>query len=250
MLEEWVRWIQLSWFDIKSRYRRTTIGPMWIVLVTAFTVGAIGFVYGSLFKLEIRDFVPYLAIGLILWTWMATSLIESGTSFLSYKFIILNLPVHPTSVVLRVVVRNFFIFLHNFIVVIFIFLLFGMKPSAEILMVIPGIFLVICTIFSLSLVIAFVCARFRDLQQALVALLSLGILVTPVIWSVEILDERRAYIAYLNPFTHLLDLIRLPLLGQMPNLTSWVIALGMFLIFSILAWFINRRYRYVIPFWL
>lgn len=250
ILEEWIRWVRLGWFDIKSRYRRTTFGPLWIVLVTGVTVSAIGFVYGSLFKVTVREFIPYVAIGLIIWGWISTSLIEAGTSFLAYKFVLLNQTLHPSSIVVRVVVRNWFILLHNGLVILLLFVVFGRAPSAPMLLAVPGMLVLGATVFAGATVAAFACTRFRDLQQALVAMLSLGALVTPVIWSPEVLGEQRAYIAHLNPFTHLLDLVRLPLLGRIPSTVNWLVSGGMLAVLSALAVFMVRRYRHWIPFWL
>lgn len=250
ILEEWSRWARLGWFDIESRYRRTTFGPLWIVLITGITVSSIGFVYGSLFKMAVSEFIPYVAIGLIIWGWIATSLIEAGTSFSAYKFVLLNQALHPSSIVVRVFVRNWFILLHNGLVILLLFVVFGRMPSYQMLLALPGMLLVGATVFAGCTVAAFACTRFRDLQQVLVALLSLGLLITPVIWSPDILGENRAFIAHLNPITHLLDLVRLPLLGRTPSSLNWLVSCGVLAVLSSIAAFMIRRYRHWVPFWL
>ena len=249
-LDEWIRWARLGWFDIESRYRRTTFGPLWSVWVTGMTVSAIGFVYGSLFKVPVNDFIPYVSIGLITWSWLSSSLIEAGTSFSAYKFVLLNQPLNPSSIVIRVVVRNWFILLHNGLVILLLFVVFGRTPTPQMLLAVPGMMLLGGTIFAGATVAAFACTRFRDLQQVLVAVLSLGVLVTPVIWSPEVLGEHRAYIAHLNPATHLLDLVRLPLLGRMPSMANWLVSGGVLMVLSALAVIAMRRYRHWVPFWL
>ncbi len=249
-LDESIRWARLGWFDIESRYRRTTFGPLWIVLLTGLTVSAIGFVYGSLFKVPVRDFIPYVAIGLITWGWISSSLIEAGTSFSAYKFVLLNQTLHPSSIVVRVVVRNWFILLHNGLVILLLFLVFGRAPVGQMLLAVPGMLLVGATVFAGATVAAFACTRFRDLQQVLVAMLSLGFLVTPVIWAPEVLGEHRAYIAHLNPITHLLDVVRLPLLGRAPSAVNWLVSGGVLAVLSALAAIMVRRYRHWVPFWL
>lgn len=246
---EWCRWAQLGWSDIQSRYRRTTFGPMWIVLLTGMTVGAIGFVYGTLFKAPIKDFLPFVAIGFVTWGWISTSLIEAGACFSAYKFMMLNHVLKPSSVVVRVVFRNWLILLHNALVIVVLLVMLDRPLTQATLLVLPGMLMLGAVIFSASVIVAFACARFRDLQQVLVSALNLGFLVTPVIWSPEILTDR-IYVAYLNPFSHLLDLVRLPLLGVAPSTTTWVVAFGVLLICSIAAQFAITRYRYQVTFWL
>jgi lipopolysaccharide transport system permease protein len=250
ILEEWIRWARLGWFDIESRYRRTMFGPLWIVMLTGMTVGTIGFVYGSLFKVPVRDFIPYVAIGLVIWSWISVSLIEAGTSFSAYRLVLLNQKLNPSSIVVRVVLRNWVILMHNGLVIILLFIVFGRTPTMQMLMALPGMIIVGATVFAGATATAFVCTRFRDLQQMLVALMSLGLLITPVIWSPEVLGEDRLYIAYFNPLTHLLDLVRLPLLGLVPRSESWLISFGLMTVLSAAAIFMVRRYRHCVPFWL
>lgn len=246
---EWYRWARLGWGDIQSRYRRTTFGPMWIVLLTAMTVGAIGFVYGTLFKTPIRDFLPFVAIGFVTWGWISACLIEAGSSFNAYKFMMLNHVLHPSSVVVRVVFRNWFILLHNALVIGALLVILERPLVPAMLLVVPGMLMLGAVLFSASIIVAFACARFRDLQQVLVSALNLGFLVTPVIWSPEILSDR-IYVATLNPFSHLLDLVRLPLLGSAPGATTWEVALGALLLCAAGAQFAIARNRYQVTFWL
>ena len=43
-------WLLLGWLEIKQRYTRSVLGPLWITISMAVMVGSIGVVYGSLFK--------------------------------------------------------------------------------------------------------------------------------------------------------------------------------------------------------
>ncbi|HQR03312.1 MAG TPA: ABC transporter permease [Rhodocyclaceae bacterium] len=246
---EWCRWARLGWLDIQSRYRRTTFGPMWIVLLTGMTVGSIGFVYGSLFKAPIKDFLPFLAIGFVTWGWISSSLVEAGECFSAYKSMMLNHVLSPSSVLVRVVFRNWLVLLHNALVIVALLFILQRPLSLVTLLVVPGMLVVGGVIFSTSIIVAFACARFRDLKQVLASALSLGLLITPVIWSPEILKDR-IYVAYLNPFSHLLDLIRLPLLAVTPSATNWAVAFGTLLICSMVARIVITRYRHLVIFWL
>lgn len=44
-----------AWQDILQRYRGSVLGPVWIVLSTGVLIGAIGFLYGRLFRIELAD---------------------------------------------------------------------------------------------------------------------------------------------------------------------------------------------------
>ncbi len=246
---EWGCWARLGWFDIVSRYRRTTFGPLWISVMTALTVLTLGFVYGTLFRIRDREFIPYLAIGFVTWSWISASLTEASSAFAAYKPVMLNQSVHPSSIVVRVVVRNLIVLAHNFVVVAIVLPAYGYSLSLVNLLLIPGVLLVGLLILAAAIILAIGGTRYRDLQQLLVVFLGMGFLVTPVIWSPEILVERR-YIATLNPFTHLLDVVRMPLLGRVPEVGSWFAVASMAVIVSFIAASLMRRCRFRIPFWL
>ena len=56
-------WLHLGWTDIKQRYRRSVLGPLWITVATGVTAVAMGIPYGTLFGFDIKDFLPYVILG-------------------------------------------------------------------------------------------------------------------------------------------------------------------------------------------
>ncbi len=246
---EWKCWAQLGWYDILSRYRRTILGPFWIVLLTFINIGAIGLVYGSLFKIQVQNFIPYMAIGLITWLWISSSLVEAASAFTSYKFVLVNYKIRLTSIIIRVLFRNLVIFFHNCTVILLIGVFFGLPISPVLFLVFPGVFLTASIIYVLSIPIAFICTRFRDLNQIIIVLINLGFLLTPVIWFSDILVDHK-YIVEFNPFAHLLNLVRLPILGYIPPVNSWFVSIVFFLLFTILSSLCIKKYYNDLHFWL
>ena len=49
----------LGWQDIKQRYRRSVLGPIWITIATGTMAVALGGLYSKLFKLELSEHLPY-----------------------------------------------------------------------------------------------------------------------------------------------------------------------------------------------
>jgi lipopolysaccharide transport system permease protein len=246
---EWLCWARLGWFDILSRYRRTVLGPLWIVLMTAMTVIAIGLVYSAIFRMPHAELLPFVAIGIVVWSWISTSLIEACTAFPAYKFIMTNHIVNPSSVIVRVVTRNLIILGHNFLVIAALLLYFEISPSSITLWLIPALMLLVLFVYSASILLAYACSRFRDMTQMVVSLFGLLFLITPIIWSPALLLDR-AYIAAFNPFAHLLDLIRQPLLGHAPSVENWQVSAIMLTVCVICASYANLRWRRKVLFWL
>lgn len=249
MTRQMLFWVRLGWYDILSRYRSTVLGVFWIVLVNGLTVLAIGFVYGSLFGLDLADYFPYLTVGYIAWLWISTSIIEMSSSFTSYRFILYNHAVYPTSVIARIFARNFIVLLHNAPIVILVLLLYGRGFGWEALLFLPGLALVSVFLIAGSGTLAFFCARFHDVQMIITAVVGVLFLITPIIWSADILVER-GYIATFNPLTHVLDVLRKPLLGEIPSDINYAVAIILAAVAAAAFTLCYRAFRKRYIFWL
>jgi ABC-2 type transport system permease protein/lipopolysaccharide transport system permease protein len=60
----WRLWGTLGWNEILQRYRRSTLGPLWLTASMAVMVIALGVVYAELFQQRIDDFIPFLCVGI------------------------------------------------------------------------------------------------------------------------------------------------------------------------------------------
>lgn len=74
-------WSFLAWQDIKLRYRRSKIGPLWITLSMAIFCLSLGVVYSRLFNAEVNEYVPFLSLGFVVWGLMSGMLNEFPNVF-------------------------------------------------------------------------------------------------------------------------------------------------------------------------
>jgi len=93
-LSAYTIWSVLGWHDIKQRYRRSIIGPFWFTLSTALMVIVLGVLYATLLKQEIRHYLPFLAVGLVVWQFINTVINEGTTILIGSQSLIkqINLP--------------------------------------------------------------------------------------------------------------------------------------------------------------
>jgi ABC-type polysaccharide/polyol phosphate export permease len=73
---------------------------------------------------------------------------------------------------------------------------------------------------------------------------------TPVFWSPDQMTGRRSIILKMNPFAHLLELIRQPVLGHVPSLIHWEWGIGLMFVLGAIAVTMLTLYRKRIVFWL
>jgi ABC-type polysaccharide/polyol phosphate export permease len=73
--------------------------------------------------------------------------------------------------------------------------------------------------------------------------------VTPIMWPVSAIPGAR-FIADVNPFFHLIELVRAPLLGEVAEPLSWIVVLAMCVIGYGLAAVMLTRARPRLVYWL
>ena len=244
----WPLWVRLGWNDILQRYRRSMLGPFWLTASMAVMVIALGILYAELFNTPIHDFLPFLCVGLLVWNMMSSFLIEGGTLFTGAESYIKQIRLPYSVYVYRSSWSKLIIFGHNLIIYFGVLLYFGIWPGAVALLAIPGLLLVLVNGAAATLCIGMMSARFRDVPQLINSVVQIVFFVTPIMWKPELLHSR-AYIAEFNPFYHLMEIVRAPLLGSLPSANSYLAVLAITLINMIFVGAFFARFRSRISYW-
>lgn len=241
----------LGWQDVATRYRRSRVGAFWLTINMAVLIGALGLVFGTLFNQPMAEFLPYLAIGLILWGFLIGSINEACTGFSAAESIILQIKMPLFTHLGRIAWRNIIILAHNLLILPFVFLFFLKPVSLVALLAIPGFILLMLNLAWVMLILALACARFRDLTQMIQNALQVCFYLTPIIWKPSLLPERAgSSILEWNPFYHFIQVVRSPLLGELPTLTNWMVLTVMTFLGWIIALTFFGHYRKRVAYWL
>ena len=241
----------LGWQDIRQRYRRSALGPFWITIGMAVMITTIGVVFGQIFKTPLYDFFPFLAIGTILWSFISTVISEGGMGFISSEAIVKQLPIPLFVHILRVIWRNLLILAHNIVIFPLVLIAVGRPLEWVALVSIPGLCLTILNLGWISLILGVLCTRYRDLPQIVTSVLQVVFYLTPIMWIPKLLTSRAgAYLVDSNPFYHMLEVIRAPLLGQLPTALNWTVSGTLAVLGWTLALFVYGRYKHRLAYWL
>lgn len=244
----WHAWYLLALHDIKGRYRRSIIGPFWITLTSLLFIGGLGLVYSRLLNLDLKEYLPFLACGIVVWTFILTFINEGASAIINSAHIIKQISMPILTHIFRVAFRNTLIFLHSWIILIPLLMWYGYLTWFGLLCSILGIVLVVFALTPFAALLAVICARYRDVLPMVTSAMQLLFFITPVMWHPAQLAGLSEVIRY-NPFVYLIDLVREPMLnGLFPAASAglvmamgtalWGIALSML--------FLNRKH---IPYW-
>ncbi len=246
---DWRLWAFLGWHDIRQRYRRSTLGPLWLTLSMAVSVASIGLIWGTLFNLNAAEFVPYLCVGLLIWNLIIALVTEGCSTFTGASGYITQTNRPVSTYVLWVIWRNLLVSAHTFLVYIGVVFVFQIWPNTHTVWVLLGMPLMILAITWPALLFGIIATRFRDIPQIVGSILTVLFFVTPVLWKVEQLGSR-GWIAEWNPLTHIINLVRNPLLGQPLTPLAWEVAIATAVVGWLLTFVLFARYRGRIAYWL
>jgi len=214
-------------------------------------IGTIGVVFGQIFNSPLTEYLPFLAVGLILWGFISSIVTEGCTGFIAAEGIIKQLPIPLFVHILRMIWRNVLILGHNIVIFPIVLLVFGKSLSLTAFISIPGFFLMVVNLTWVALILGVLCTRYRDLPQLVGSILQVIFYLTPIMWMPNLLPQRTGlYLLNLNPAYHLLEIVRSPLLGQLPAAMSWKVSLALAVIGWIMTLAVYGRYKRRIAYWL
>lgn len=241
-------WLFVGWRDVRKHYQRSILGPFWLTLNMGILVGGLGLLYSQIFGQEIRDYLPLIALGFILWALMGNVINEACSVFLSAPHTIRQVRLPLSVYVYQFVWKHFITFLHNFVIYLVLLVVFARWPGANALLFVPALALYLLNAAFAALLFGTLSARFRDIPILTASVTQIFFFLTPIFWDANVL-ARRAVFLDVNPFYHFIQIGRLPLLGVAPPLHNWLAAGGLTAVFGTFAILVFARFRARIAYW-
>jgi homopolymeric O-antigen transport system permease protein len=239
----------LAWQDVKQRYRRSTLGPMWLTLSFGIQILSMGFLSAFLFTLPVSKALPYVCVGMLFWGLITQMISDGANLFLTTARYITQIRSPLTVFLLQAVWRNVIITAHNALIYVVVAVMLVVVPGPSLLLWPLGVALVLVTLSWMALVAAVLSARYRDVPLMITNLFAILFWFTPLMYFPEQLGSKR-FIADYNPFTHIVALVREPLLGNAPTLNDWLVVLALAVFGWAGAFLFFAKFRARIVYWL
>ena len=241
---------QLGRLEFVRKSKRSKIGHWWSAINTGLLIALLGVVFGSLFQLPHEYFLAYLAAGLIIWFHIFAVLVGSTTLYPDNRELILQIALPHAIYPLQLWLREQIIFRYNLLLIPIVFVLVGMHVSWTVLFALAGLVLLELNLAWMIVVLSIISVRYRDVKQIVVNILQFGFYATPIIWDRQLLTLLHAdYVLGLNPFFHLIEGVRAPLLGADLPWISFVVTAVMAGVGWIVALFLHGKFHRRIEYW-
>lgn len=241
----------LGWQDMTLRYRRSKFGPFWITISMGVQILTMGVIFGQIFGTSLHKFLPFLAIGIILWNYIFMIISGCCTAFINASGILTQLDLPMAFHLFRLIWSSFLFFAHNAVIIPLIFIVLQYSIDWICLLAIPGFILLTLNLSWIGIITGVFCTRFRDFPQLIESILQVCFYMTPIIWMPELVPQRTSlYLLSFNPFHHLISIVRDPLMGNIPMKTSYFVCVIMLIVGWAVAASLLGRYRDRIAYWI
>jgi lipopolysaccharide transport system permease protein len=235
---------ELTWREIKQRYKQSILGYAWVMLNPFFQMLVMAFVFSKL--LRVGDLgVPYpifLYAGLLPWTLLTNSLSSSANALVGNAGLLTKVYFPREVFVISTIVAKVVDFFLASIIFIAFMLFFQITITWNIIWFIPIFLTQLLFIYGISLLVAAFNLFYRDIQYLLNLVLLVWMYLSPVIYPVELFPERYRWIFQINPMAIFINAYRQTILGSgPPNFASLGIALAFSLALFVVSYTIFKK---------
>jgi lipopolysaccharide transport system permease protein len=243
-------WSSLVRIDLRNRYRRSVLGIGWSLLHPILMTAVLCAVFCPLFRVDYRQFAPYLLAGLAFWNFLVTTASQGCHCFFQGEAYIRQqaapLMIYPLRTVLGTAIHGLAALS---VVLTFTWCIHGFGNVPALLSLVPTLGLMFLLGWSVALCCGLTNVIFQDTQHLIEVVFQILFYLTPIMYPAKVLAERRMeWLVKYNPLAAFLDLLRVPILdGQVPAWGAYATALGMVAVLLAMAMFaLNRLERRLI----
>lgn len=225
--------------DLKIRYKQTYLRFLWAFLQPWANLLIFAIVFAQIIKVP-SEGAPYLLFSycaLLPWNFFASCFLSATTCMQKNYNLITRVNFPKITIPISAIVASLFDFLISFVMLIILMLYYKVGFNWIMLLALP-IFL-IQLVFTLGVVLIVVTLTMyvKDFEQAASFVMRLGMLISPVGYSLQMIPERFLKFYLLNPFAGLLDSYRKVLLHKtLPNLEYLGLSFIIALVILVLGW--------------
>ncbi|MCB0350770.1 MAG: ABC transporter permease [Bdellovibrionales bacterium] len=186
--------------SLRTRYRGTWSGFLWVILLPIFTFGAQSYAFHYILKMDVEHYPLFLLTGLLPWIFISQSLDMSATSLLNNAKMLKSFPISPYAIVLSQITDNFINYLAAFIVLIIPIKLWLDWPLGHLIYMIVPLISLFIFVTSASFLLSAINVLYRDTKFILSFFLSIAFFMTPIFYPVDFIPPNMRWVADYNVF--------------------------------------------------
>jgi lipopolysaccharide transport system permease protein len=206
----------LTWRDVIVRYKQAAVGVAWAVLQPLLTMVVFTVIFGRFAKMP-SDNLPYPIFAftaLLPWNYFAQAIGRSGTSLVSNANLVSKVYFPRLVIPISGAIAPLVDFVISFVILLGMMVWYGIAPTWGILALPLFTLLAVVTAVAVSLYLAALNVKYRDVGHAIPFLVQFWMYASPVVYSVSIIPEKWRLLYSLNPMVGVIEGFRWALLGK------------------------------------
>jgi lipopolysaccharide transport system permease protein len=211
----------LAWRDVSVRYKQTVIGIAWALIRPFLMMVVFTVIFGKLAKLPSDGTAPYALMvfaGMLPWSFFSSALSDASNSLLNNEHLITKVYFPRLIVPIAAVVVAFVDFFISFLIMVALMAWYEFVPGWQILLL--PVFVAMAFLASLGpgLWMTALNVKYRDFRFVIPFLVQLGLYVSPIGFSSNVVPDQWRLLYSLNPMVGVIDGFRWCILGGQSQL--------------------------------
>lgn len=206
---------QLILRDLKSRYKQTFFGALWVFGRPLFELGAYILVFGAFLHAP-SDGVPYPLFafsGVVLWSFIAGAISRGSRAVMSEGGLVAHAPFPKATLPLAAIVGALIDSLLAAVMLALLLIVQHVTPSPSAWLLIPVFVILGILATGIVLIASALNVFYRDVSQLVDVGVRVWLLLTPVAYAKSVVPPQLKPLYALNPLVGVFDLSRAALLG-------------------------------------
>lgn len=236
--------------EIKSKYKNSILGILWIILNPIIQMGIIGIVFGRFIDLSYDNYFLYIYTGLLPWNYLSQTLSRATTSIVDARNLIKKAKFSQETIPLSIVGANFFNLCLSSLLLIVYLIFIGKFNSIRFLLFFPAVLWLFLIVSGISLLTAALHTKYRDVNFMIQALIIVWFYATPVIYTFQMVPQEWIPIFSFNPIIYPLELYRASFASFfLPSTSLFVANLILLFVIVSLGIFVFRKMKKTFSDW-
>ncbi|MEZ6029903.1 MAG: ABC transporter permease [Hyphomonadaceae bacterium] len=200
-------WLTLVVRDIQVLYKQAALGAAWAVIQPVFAAAVFTIVFGVFAKIP-SDGIPYpvFAFAAVLpWTYFSEATRRAATGLVDDADLVRKVYFPRLVMPLARIAAPLLDFAIAFAVLLVVMAFYGVMPSVKLLAIIPLILLTALLALAISLWLAPVNVRYRDVKHTVPFMLQIGMYASPIVYPLSQVPAEWKTLYSLNPMVGVIE---------------------------------------------
>ena len=191
--------IELIKSDLKSKYKNTLLGFLWILFEPLFIMIILYLVFNKFIRFQIDNYPLFILSGVTIWRFFINTTNQSIFVFYRNREMILKVKIPRLLLPFSIVFSNLIITFFEYIIYFIIFLFTGMKLSWTMVLFFPYLILFAFFTAGVSIMLALIYPFFRDIKPGWEIFSQALFFLCPIFYPFTLVPYRFIHLYLLNP---------------------------------------------------